>query len=258
VPIGSLLMPGSANERRMLERVEPCLLCLRADRPMTHEHVFARWLVSQVHGARLLATDAPKGGGIPTRIARVTADVCADCNAGWMSSLETSFRQALFARPRVGMLRAPDRITLSRWFTKTAVLLAHAHGGVLLGAMHRAQLAAGLPDDVEVFLARRRRPRQRLDFALDLTTDRDAGVAEVRSVAILVDDLVGHVAARGSLASRHGTRLWPLRTHTLRWETLPVSTPLSVHDVGDRARRPGREQRTRPITVAPESPGRLR
>jgi len=47
----------------------------------------------------------------------------------------------------------------------------------------------------------------------------------VRSVAVLVDDLVGHVAARGRLASRHGTRLWPLRSHTIRWETLPVITP---------------------------------
>jgi hypothetical protein len=46
----------------------------------------------------------------------------------------------------------------------------------------------------------------------------------VRSVAVLVDDLVGHVAARGALASRHGTKLWPLRTHTIRWETLPVIT----------------------------------
>ena len=206
----------------MLAGVEPCLLCLRADRPMTREHVFARWLVRQVHGGRLLASDPPQGGGVPTRIARVTADVCADCNAGWMSSLEMSFRQILFARPRVGTIRAPDRITLSRWFTKTAVLLAHAHSGVLLSPAHRAQVAAGLPDEVEVFLARRRRPQQRLDFAMDLMAGHDADVVPVRSVAVLIDDLVAHVAARGSLASRHGTRLWPLRTHTLRWENLPV------------------------------------
>jgi hypothetical protein len=79
-----------------------------------------------------------------------------------------------------------------------------------------------MPDDVEVFLARRRRPPQRLDFAFDRTAGGDADT--VRSVAILVDDLVAHVAARGTLASRHGTRLWPLRSHVLRWETLPVIT----------------------------------
>jgi hypothetical protein len=193
---------------------------------MTREHVFAHWLVRKVHGGRLV----PSGASVDAaashtslRIARVVAaGVCADCNAGWMSSLEVSFRQALFARPRTGMLRAPDRTTLSRWFTKTAVLLAHARGGVLVGAAHRAQLVAGMPDDIEVFLARRRRPPQRLDFALDVMTEGDPDAVRVRSVAILVDDLVAHVAARGTLASRHGTRLWPLRTHTLRWETLPV------------------------------------
>jgi hypothetical protein len=79
-----------------------------------------------------------------------------------------------------------------------------------------------MPDDVEVFLARRRRPPQRLDFTFDPTTEADADA--VRSVAVLVDDLVAHVAARGTLASRHGTQLWPLRSHLLRWETLPVIT----------------------------------
>lgn len=214
-----------------------CALCLRANQPMTREHVFARWLVRQVHGGRLVPTSAPGGSPSATpaaRIGRVIASVCAECNAGWMSGLEVSFRGALFARPRLGTLQAPDRVTLSRWFTKTAVLLAEASGGVLVGAAHRAQLVTGMPDDVEVFLARRRRPRQHLDFALDLVTDGDAGAPRVRSAAILVDDLVGQVAARGTLGSRHGTRLWPLRSHTLRWETLPVITSFAAREDGDR------------------------
>ena len=205
-----------------------CVLCLRADGSMTREHVFARWLVRQVHGGQLLPSDVSAEtppSTRPTRIARVVAGVCAECNAGWMSSLEMSFRRTLFARPRVGRLPAPDRVTLSRWFTKTAVLLAHAHGGVLVGEADRGRLAAGMPDGIEVFIARQRRPRQRLDFALEVMADRGPDAIRVRSVAILVDDLVGHVAARGVLTSRHGTRLWPLRSHTLRWDTLPVITP---------------------------------
>src|SRR3989442_8325655 len=216
---------GQATSRGL----QSCVLCLRANQPMTREHVFARWLVRQLHGAPLVPSSASPGptpsSTAPMRIARVTAGVCAECNAGWMSTLEVSFRRTLFARPRVGMLRAPDRITLSRWFTKTAVLLPHAHGGALVSAAPPAQLLSGMPDDVEVFLPRRRRPRQQLDFAVDLMTDRDTGAETARSVAVLVDDLVGHVAARGRLASRHGTRLWPLRSHTIRWETLPVITP---------------------------------
>ena len=211
----------------VLAGARACVLCLRANQPMTREHIFARWLVQKVHGARLIPSDVTLSATVDMRIARVVAAVCAECNAGWMSGLEVSFRRALFARPRVGVLQAPDRITLSRWFAKTAVLLAHARGGSLVGAEHRAQLVTGMSDGIEVFLARRRRPRQHLDFALDVT-DSDGGAPRVRSVAVLVDDLVGHVAASGMLGSRHGTRLWPLRTHTTRWETLPVITPLLV------------------------------
>ena len=203
---------------------------------MTREHVFAHWLVLRVHGGRLVASGGPSSAA-PQRIARVVVSVCAECNAGWMSGLEVSFRRALFARPRVGTLQAPDRVTLSRWFTKTAVLLAEANGGALVGAAHRARLVTGMPDDVEVFLARRRRPRQRLDFVLDAVTDPEGGARQVWSVAILVDDLVGHVAARGTLTSRHGTRLWPLRSHTLRWETLPVITSFITRDDLDRPAR---------------------
>jgi len=201
-----------------------CVLCQGADRPITREHIFARWLIRQVHGARLVPSHPSLATAAPVRIARVVVPVCADCNAGWMSGLEVSFRRMLFARPRTGPLQAPDRLTLSRWFTKTAVLLAHAYGGALVGAEHPAQLVSGMPDDIEVFLARRRRPRQDLDYALDVMTDGEARESRVRSVAVLVDDLIAHVAATGTLSSRHGTRLWPLRTHTMRWDTLPVIT----------------------------------
>ena len=174
---------------------------------MTREHVFARWLVTHLRGARLTATS------VPVRISRVTADVCADCNAGWMSVLEDSFRRAVFARPRLGAIPAADRTTISRWCAKTALLLAHVHDGTLADTTDRAQLRTGMPADLEVFLARRRRPAQRLDFAVGPD-----------SVSLLVDDLVAHVAPRGTLTGRQGTQLWPLRSHLLRWETLPVMT----------------------------------
>lgn len=183
---------------------------------MTREHIFARWLVRRVHGARL----TPSGATEAERIARVTASVCADCNAGWMSVLEDSFRRAIFGRPRVGTLQPQDRVILTRWFTKTAVLLGHARGVTLLDPTGRTQVVAGMPDEVEVFLARRRRTAQRLDFSFDAAAERD--VVAVRSIAVQVDDLVAHVAARGVLAGRYGTQLWPLRSHLIRWETLPV------------------------------------
>lgn len=180
---------------------------------MTREHVFAHWLVAKVHGARLVPSRAPAGA---PRIARVIATVCAECNAGWMSGLEVGFRRLAFARARTGPIAAVDRIVLARWFTKTAALLASVEGAVLVEPRSLPALRAGMPDGVEVHVARRRRSPQRLDFALDRDGDR------VLAVALAVDDLVAHVASRGMLGGRHGTRLWPLRTHTVRWDTLPV------------------------------------
>jgi hypothetical protein len=198
-----------------------CELCLKGDRPMTREHIFARWLIRQVHGGQLLPSSAATDA-TPQRIARLTADVCATCNAGWMSGLEVAFRRLLFKHQRVGSLPAPDRATLSRWFTKTAVLLARTHGGDLVPPEGRPALVAGMPEGVEVFIARRRRPRQRVDFRVDVSGEH------IRRVAVLVDDLVAHVARDGVLASRQGTRLWPLRSHALRWDTLPVIAPSAL------------------------------
>ena len=110
-----------------------CPFCLRADRPMTREHVFAHWLVRQVHGGRLVPSASTRGEAnvAPLRIARVVTSVCADCNAGWMSSLEVAFRRVLFARRRSGPIPAADRVILARWLTKTAVLLTDAQGASL-------------------------------------------------------------------------------------------------------------------------------
>jgi hypothetical protein len=195
--------------------VSACPFCLRADHPMTREHVFARWLVAQTHGARLTPS---RGADQATRISRVIATVCAECNAGWMSGLEVSFRRLVFARTRAGQIAGVDRTVLARWFTKTATLLAHAHALPLVAPETLPALRSGMPDGIEVYLARRRRSPQRLDFALE----HDRG--DMRYVAVSVDDLVAHVALPGVLGGHYGTRLWPLRTHALRWDTLPVAS----------------------------------
>jgi hypothetical protein len=175
-----------------------CAICQRDDVRLTREHVFARWLTQRVGSAGA---------------ARVIASVCADCNAGWMSALEVAFRR-LLTGPRTGPIAAPDRVALCRWFTKTAVLVADAQDATLVAPADRPALMRGMPGGVEVFIARRRRATPRIRHA------RDAD----GSVAISIDDLVAHVAPPGVLAGHHGTRLWPLRTHAVRWDTLPVVT----------------------------------
>lgn len=168
-----------------------CAICQRDDRPLTREHVFARWLTQRLGSAG---------------DSRVIATVCADCNAGWMSGVEVSFRR-LLTGTRNGPIAAPDRVALARWFTKTAVLLADAGGVPLVPAERNHALVAGMLDDVSVYLARRRRRQPHLGFALD------------DGVRLLVHDLAAHVTAG---EGEYGTRIWPPRTRALRWDTLPV------------------------------------
>ena len=179
-----------------------CAICQRDDLPLTREHVFARWLTQRVGSA------GPH---------RALATVCADCNAGWMSTLEQGFSRAAFARPRSGPVPAPDRATIARWSTKTALLLADANGATLIEPARRAVLMRGMPDGLEVFIARRRRNVPNLDYT----------VAAQGAVALYVDDLVIHVAPAGILSRREGPQLWPIRTRLLRWDTLPVVVALT-------------------------------
>ena len=180
-----------------------CAICQREDRPLTREHVFARWLTQRVGSA------GPR---------RALATVCADCNAGWMSTLEQAFQRAAFARPRSGPIPEPDRTTIARWSVKTALLLADANGVTLVEPARRDSLMRGVPDGLEVFVARRRRAPSKLDYEVDIDGD------VVRSVAVYVDDLSVHIAAVGVLTSRAGSELWPIRSRLLRWDTLPVIT----------------------------------
>jgi hypothetical protein len=205
-----------------------CRFCLREDVPLTREHVFARWLVERLRAWRVTyAGHGPADTVVHTRIADLVTNVCGACNAGWMSGLEVSFRQALFARSRPERLAAPTRQTLSRWFTKTATLVAHAAGQELIPNDQWPDLTHAMPADVRVGITRIRRPRQPLDLGLGYAAARaDDRAAQLTSVAVQVDDLVGIVTRAPSVAMR-ATTLWPIRSHVLRWTTLPVVNRLS-------------------------------
>jgi hypothetical protein len=204
-----------------------CRFCLRDDVALTREHVFARWLVERLrawrathtaHGAADAAADA--------RIARLVTSVCGTCNAGWMSSLEVSFRQAVFAKSRPDHVAEPTRRTLSRWFTKTAVLVAHAADHELVPEDHWPELTDAMPGGIRVGLARIRRRRQPLDIELEhAAPDANHPARKLVSVAVQVDDLVAIVTQRSSVTP--ATTLWPIRSHVLRWTTLPVLNRLS-------------------------------
>lgn len=204
-----------------------CRFCLRDDVALTREHVFARWLVERLRAWRV--THGPHGPAATVadaRLARLVTNVCGTCNAGWMSGLEVSFRQAVFAKSRPERLAEPTRHVLSRWFTKTAVLVADAAGQELIPYADWPDLTKGMPAGVRVGLARLRRPRQPLDLGLEYEGDADDRPARLASVAVQVADLVG-VVTRRSAMSAPATTLWPIRSHVLRWTTLPVVNRLT-------------------------------
>jgi hypothetical protein len=205
-----------------------CRFCLREDVALTREHVFARWLVARLRAWRVTTTGhGPADNASHTRIADLVTNVCGACNAGWMSGLEVSFRQAVFSRSRPERLAAPTRHVMSRWFTKTAMLVADAAGQELIPNDKWSDLTNAMPADVRVGLTRLRRPRQPLDLGLEYAAaPADDRGTQLTSVAVQVDDLVGVVTRRSSVTVR-ATTLWPIRSHILRWTTLPVVNRLS-------------------------------
>jgi hypothetical protein len=204
-----------------------CRFCLREDVALTREHVFARWLVERLRAWRAThAAHRPAEVAADARIARLVTNVCGTCNAGWMSSLEVSFRQAVFAKSRPERIAEPTRRTLSRWFAKTAMLVAGATQQELVPDELWPELTDAMPSGIRVGIARVRRKQQPLDVVLEyVAPDANHPAAELTSVAVQVDDLVAIVTRRSSVTP--ATTLWPIRSHVLRWSTLPVVNRLS-------------------------------
>ena len=185
--------------------------------------MFARWLVERLRAWRVTHADrSADEAAAEQRISRMVSSVCGTCNAGWMSGLEVSFRAAVFGRDRPERLAGPTRQVLSRWFTKTGVLVADASGRELVPTERWPLLVSSMPPEIRVGLARLRRPRQPLDLALR-TSDREGH--HLTGVVVQVDDLIGVITQQKTTAP--ATTLWPIRSHVLRWSTLPVVNRLS-------------------------------
>ena len=199
---------------------------MREDVALTREHVFARWLVERLRAWRATHTARIRADAIAdARLARLVTNVCGTCNAGWMSGLEDSFRRAVFARSRPDHIAEPTRRILSRWLTKTGVLVADAADLELVPVAEWPELTDAMPGGIRVGLARLRQPRQPLDLEFAYETDPDRRAVRLTAVAVQVDDLVGLVTRRSSVTP--ATTLWPIRSHVLRWTTLPVVNRLS-------------------------------
>lgn len=114
-----------------------CIFC--GGGPLTQEHIFAQWIqrLAKIQGAKpaSVAFHVPgkareKAFQAPV-FARTARVVCADCNGGWMSQLESEASVILtpLFQGQSGHLSVDDLGALSRWAFKTAVVIDAASLG---------------------------------------------------------------------------------------------------------------------------------
>jgi hypothetical protein len=108
-----------------------CIFC--GDAPVTREHILGRWI------QRLAGIDGSKSGSLTFHtpgtarerffeappLGRTAKVVCAGCNNGWMSNLESEAAPVLtpLFEGRSGVLTEEALAILSRWAFKTAFVI---------------------------------------------------------------------------------------------------------------------------------------
>ncbi|GAA1661632.1 hypothetical protein [Microbacterium lacus] len=153
---------------RVLETVPFCWMCRATAGDRTREHVFALRLQREFppemtrfepvrytsigNGAQVGSRRGPFAGN-----ALVAGGVCATCNNGWMSQLETDARTYLLGHKSV--IDGADAAMLSRWFAKTAIIINVSQPYRLLWHdTRRHQTQFRTPDNVAISLYRTREP----------------------------------------------------------------------------------------------------
>lgn len=160
----NIFVTGLPHADRVLETVPFCWLCSATAGQRTREHVFARRLlrefpaeqtrVSPVRFASPLygSIIASQRGEFPAT-ALVAGSVCADCNNGWMSQLETDARPYLLGE--TAEVNGAAVAMLARWFAKTAIVINISQPYRLLWHdSRRHQVRTRVPDNVAISLHR--------------------------------------------------------------------------------------------------------
>jgi hypothetical protein len=159
--------PTSSQTLAVATKARACLFCGSdlAAAP-SREHIFPQWLLRHYEAASTLVE--PTYMVIDERqtlsVRRSTFDgllegrICAECNSGWMSRLETDAQSVVLAmaegQRRLSPLGDEERLCLARWATKTAYTLNSAANFPLkVPSEHLVYLASqGAPvDGVRVY-----------------------------------------------------------------------------------------------------------
>jgi hypothetical protein len=119
-----------------------CAFC-GEERTLTREHVWPNWLLKRmptpapslrrkrnlgtvdIFGADTLRT---RDEG-PERNSQLVRVVCADCNAGWMSSVEADVKLESLIDGKSHVLNASDQQLLAFWATRTTMMVEYTDDG---------------------------------------------------------------------------------------------------------------------------------
>lgn len=160
----SILATRMPAADRVLETVPFCWLCPATSGRQTREHVFAQRLLREFPIEHTLMspvrfTAAHRGSVVASQrgefpaTALVAGKVCAECNNGWMSQLETDARPYLLGSAAV--VEGDSAEMLTRWFVKTAIVINVSQPYRLLWhSTRRHQVQTRVPDNVVVSLYR--------------------------------------------------------------------------------------------------------
>jgi hypothetical protein len=126
-----LKTPRGVLAARVQENVPRCWFCDTKEPGSTNEHIVAQWLQKELGVAKQTIApfriDMSVGGATHQRneyqLGRlVCGEVCADCNNGWMSKLESDAQEPLMALIRGEDVDEAGLSVIARWMTKTVVM----------------------------------------------------------------------------------------------------------------------------------------
>lgn len=114
-----------------------CICCSRALTERAKEHVVPLWLQRHLQSRKeLLRQYSAIEGEADELVSTFSTDslvegrFCKDCNGGWMSNLEDQTKPTLIGligeTREIPTLTYGERLTVSRWALKTAVVLTHS------------------------------------------------------------------------------------------------------------------------------------
>lgn len=151
---------------REREAIPTCWFCSTPD-GRSKEHIFPKWLTRDLGVREVEVTPFHMhitGGSVHELSTRplaglVASKICAKCNNGWMSHLETQVRPLLTGDVLAGQITPLWAQTLARWFAKTAAVLNVSQNyRMVIRQEDRHALATSIPNNVAVALSRVERP----------------------------------------------------------------------------------------------------